>query len=204
MTDEFIEIDRGDTVWRFEREFLESNWTCLFGKGCKGILTEPAEELNQGCCSLGAHFGDGPAGQAESKEVLAYASMLTPENFQHFDQAHEADTPGMLAIYGDDGRTHTRLVDNACIFLNRPGFAGGEGCALHIAAIELTSHRRSGSHRCAGNCRCVSTGKKSMPTPRPQLFAAGPVPTGASTARRWRGAAPSDPTAARRIPAPSK
>lgn len=137
MTDEFIEIDRGDTVWRFEREFLESNWTCLFGNGCKGILTEPAEELNQGCCSLGAHFGDGPAGQAESKEVLAYASMLTPKNFQHFDQAHEADTPGMLAIYGDNGRTHTRLVDNACIFLNRPGFAGGEGCALHIAAIEF-------------------------------------------------------------------
>jgi hypothetical protein len=25
-------------------------------------------------------------------------------------------------------------VDGACIFLNRPGFAGGEGCALHLAA----------------------------------------------------------------------
>ena len=30
----------------------------------------------------------------------------------------------------------TRLVDDACIFLNRPGFAGGAGCALHIAALE--------------------------------------------------------------------
>ena len=55
---DFIEIVRDDTVWRFEREFLESNWTCLFGQGCKGILDRPAEELNQGCCSLGAHFGD--------------------------------------------------------------------------------------------------------------------------------------------------
>ena len=32
--------------------------------------------------------------------------------------------------------TVTRLVDDACIFLNRPGFAGGAGCALHIAALE--------------------------------------------------------------------
>jgi hypothetical protein len=30
----------------------------------------------------------------------------------------------------------TRLVDGACIFLNRPGFEGGPGCALHRAAIE--------------------------------------------------------------------
>ena len=38
----------------------------------------------------------------------------------------------------DDGEptTVTRLVDDACIFLNRPGFAGGAGCALHIAALE--------------------------------------------------------------------
>ena len=30
---------------------------------------------------------------------------------------------------------NTRLVDGACIFLNRPGFAGGEGCALHLQAV---------------------------------------------------------------------
>ena len=28
------------------------------------------------------------------------------------------------------------FVDDACIFLNRPGFEGGTGCALHIAALE--------------------------------------------------------------------
>jgi hypothetical protein len=35
-----------------------------------------------------------------------------------------------------DGATVTRLVDDACIFLNRPGFPGGAGCALHRAALE--------------------------------------------------------------------
>ena len=75
---DFIEIVRDDTVWRFEREFLESNWTCLFGQGCKGILDRPAEELNQGCCSLGAHFGDGPAGEAEAMNVDAYSVDARP------------------------------------------------------------------------------------------------------------------------------
>ena len=137
--DEFIEIDRGDTVWRFEREFLTSNWTCLYGNGCKGILTEPAEDLKQGCCSLGAHFGDGPAGQSEAMQVHAYSAMLTPQNFQYHHIAKESlpGDDGANGIFGDSERTHTRVVDGACIFLNRPGFEGGEGCALHIAALDF-------------------------------------------------------------------
>ena len=135
----FVEIVRAGTVWRFEREFLESNWTCLFGRGCKGILERDATELNQGCCSLGAHFGDGPAGEAEAMNVAAYAAMLTPEQFQFHAVANARPDPDDQAtgIFGNEERTHTRVVDGACIFLNRPGFAGGEGCALHIAAIEF-------------------------------------------------------------------
>ena len=136
MTDDVIEIERSDTVWRFEREFLESNWVCLFGNGCKGILPEPAAELNQGCCSLGAHFGDGPAGTEEAMTVAAYASVLDPEQWQHHDAAHADSTGGVIDIFRDDERSHTRVVDGACIFLNRPGFSGGEGCALHIAALD--------------------------------------------------------------------
>ena len=149
---EFVEIDDGDTTWRFERDFLTSNWTCLFGKGCKGILAEKAEELHQGCCSLGAHFGDGEPGQAEARQLSAYVALLTPQQWQY----HGIDT-----VYGDDERTHTRVVDGACVFLNRPGFAGGVGCALHLAAVEsdesptewktaacrLGTHRRIGSRR---------------------------------------------------------
>jgi hypothetical protein len=64
--------------------------------------------------------------------VGAYAAMLSPVQFQYHALANErAD-----GIYGDAERTHTRVVDGACIFLNRPGWPGGEGCALHIAALE--------------------------------------------------------------------
>jgi hypothetical protein len=137
--EQYVEIVRPETIWRFEREFLESNWTCLFGRGCKGILEHDASDLNQGCCSLGAHFGDGPGGQAEAMNVGAYAAMLAPEQFQFHDVARAAaatdDETGANGIFGDAERSHTRVVDGACIFLNRPGFAGGEGCALHIAAL---------------------------------------------------------------------
>jgi hypothetical protein len=139
--DAYIEITEPGTIWRFERAFLESNWTCLFGTGCKGILAVDATELNQGCCSLGAHFGDGPAGEAEAMNIDAYAAMLSPEQFQYHHIAHDATDAtadggdGPIGIFGDRARTHTRVVDGACIFLNRPGFAGGEGCALHIAAL---------------------------------------------------------------------
>lgn len=136
VADEWIEIQRPDTVWRFERAFLVSNWVCLFGNGCQGILTEPAAELGQGCCSLGAHFGDGPAGVAEAMNVAAYAALVGAEQWQYHAAGRERDASGAVTgIFNDVERTHTRVIDGACVFLNRPGFPGGEGCALHIAAL---------------------------------------------------------------------
>jgi hypothetical protein len=131
-SDEYVEIRRGAVTWRFERTFLESNWTCIFGHGCKGILPEPAEHLGQGCCSFGAHFGDGPAGEAEAMTVSAYAAMLGPDVFEHHAVAGDPESQG---IFADERRDRTRVVDGACIFLNRPGFPGGSGCALHLGAL---------------------------------------------------------------------
>ena len=34
----------------------------------------------------------------------------------------------------------TRIVDDACIFLNRPDFAAGPGCALHLHALNTGEH----------------------------------------------------------------
>jgi hypothetical protein len=129
--DDYVQVRRGTVTWRFERAFLESNWTCIFGRGCKGILDRPAEELGQGCCSLGAHFGDGPPGESEAMQISAMAAMLTPDLFQYHAAAND---PSSTGIFADERRQHTRVIDGACIFLNRPGFSGGAGCALHLAA----------------------------------------------------------------------
>lgn len=118
------EIDDGDgTTWRFEVSFLTSNWTCLWGRGCQGILDEPAD-LGQGCCSVGAELDED-----EAPNLSAMAAFLDPERFQFHAEAEAG------GVFRDDQRRATRVVDGACIFLNRPGFAGGEGCALHLAAL---------------------------------------------------------------------
>jgi hypothetical protein len=119
------EIVDGDVTWRFDRAFLTSNWTCIWGRGCKGILDEPAEHLNQGCCSIGAELAD----PEEAMTVSALAATLDTDLFQHHRAIDAND------VFSDDTRTNTKVVDGACIFLNRPGFVGGQGCALHLAAL---------------------------------------------------------------------
>lgn len=123
-------VDPVDGVrWRVDVDFLGSNWTCTWGRGCQGILDEPAEELQQGCCSVGAELLD----EDEARTVAALGLTLDPDRFQFHDAAM-AD--GVFADGLKGGRRATRIVEDACIFLNRPGFAGGAGCALHLGAMD--------------------------------------------------------------------
>ena len=120
-----------ERTWQFDVTFLTSRWTCIFGQGCQGVLTGPAPELVQGCCSYGAHFTDAD----DVARVEAAAATLTPEDWQFIDTGRtKAGKVKVLRVTGA-GETVTRQVDDACIFLNRPGFAGGAGCALHQAAL---------------------------------------------------------------------
>lgn len=121
-----MEIVDGETTWRFDATFLRSNWTCIWGRGCQGILDHPAPELQQGCCSIGADLDV----DEEAMTISALAATLQPEIFEHHAEAQDG------GIFADDTRLSTRVVDGACIFLNRPGFEGGAGCALHLAALE--------------------------------------------------------------------
>jgi hypothetical protein len=115
-------------TWVFDVTFLLSRWTCIFGHGCQGVLTGPAPELEQGCCSYGAHFTD----DDDVERVKAAAQTLTDEEWQF---AKSGRRRGVVKSQRDGTRI-TRMVEGACIFLNRPGFAGGAGCALHRAALE--------------------------------------------------------------------
>ena len=126
MDEELLEIDAGSTIWRFDADFLRSSWTCIWGRGCLGILAEPAEELGQGCCSVGAELGD----VDEARMISALGATLPAERFEHHGEAAAA------GVFSDETCTNTRVVDGACIFLNRPGFGGGAGCALHLAALD--------------------------------------------------------------------
>ena len=120
------EIRDGDVTWRFaDLDFLRSNWTCIWGRGCLGIHDVPAPELGDGCCSVGAVLD----GEDEAMAISALAATIADERFQHHAEARAG------GVFADEARGATRVVDGACIFLNRPGFAGGAGCALHLEAL---------------------------------------------------------------------
>ncbi|MEX2292520.1 MAG: hypothetical protein WD691_01930 [Acidimicrobiales bacterium] len=118
-----------ERTWMFDATFLASPWTCIYGRGCQGVLTGPAEEMEQGCCSYGAHFVD----EEDEAKTLAFAKRLTDEQWQFREVSQRRGGPTKV---NKAGEIKSRLVDNACIFLNRPGFEGGIGCALHKGALD--------------------------------------------------------------------
>jgi hypothetical protein len=120
-----------DQVFRCDLTWLTSRWTCIFGRGCQGIY---ADRPDDGCCTLGAHFSD----EEDEQRVGRAVDQLTAAGWQLERQGRaggwvEHESPEQVAEGELPGRK-TRVVDGACVFLNRPGFAGGEGCALHLLA----------------------------------------------------------------------
>ena len=126
---EFVDPLDSDNLYRCDLTWLTSRWTCIYGNGCQGIdRTKP----DDGCCVLGAHYAD----KADEKQTKKYAAMLTPETWQY----HATGTRKGISEKDEEGARKTRVVDGACVFLNRPGFAAGDGCALHGLALQQGKH----------------------------------------------------------------
>jgi hypothetical protein len=129
---EFADPADEEQVFRCDLTWLNSHWTCVFGRGCHGI--EPGRG-SDGCCTLGAHWSD----EDDEARVLEHARRLTDDAWQFRQRAVTPDgddlDPERISELGPDGERQTRRVDGACLFLNRPGFPGGEGCALHTLAL---------------------------------------------------------------------
>jgi len=127
---EWISFEHPDEerTYMFDVSYMLSNWMCIYGQGCLGIGEEAAPELMRGCCSFGAHFIDG----ADVDTVKKSSKRLTAKQWQFKEKARKKG----WSMVEKDGSIKTKIVDRACIFLNRPGFEGGVGCALHIAALE--------------------------------------------------------------------
>jgi hypothetical protein len=122
-----FEDEEEERTWVFDVTFLASNWTCIFGQGCLGVLTGPAPELVHGCCSYGAHLVD----KADARRVEKAAATLSPEEWQFHRQGHHKG----VIHRNKEGELVTRVVKGACVFLNRPDFPTGPGCALHQVAL---------------------------------------------------------------------
>ncbi|MBO0843591.1 MAG: hypothetical protein J2O46_10425, partial [Nocardioides sp.] len=133
---EFVNPDDPTEMMRCDLTWLTSSYSCIFGGGCQGIYTTSPD---MGCCALGAHFAD----QDDEDRVAREVDRLTPQMWEQH--------PGSRVRREDwtevdeEGARKTRVTDHggqeACVLANRPGFAGGGGCALHILAeTEGRSH----------------------------------------------------------------
>lgn len=118
--------DRGQR-FRCDLTWLTSSWTCIFGAGCQGIY---ADRPDDGCCTLGAHFTE----KADWKRVSSVVAELGEDEWQYHSVGTATGRRGDW-MEKEDGADKTRVVDGACIFLNRPGFPAGAGCALHQHAV---------------------------------------------------------------------
>ncbi|MFV2099702.1 hypothetical protein [Micromonospora sp. LOL_024] len=119
---------RADLTW------LLSRWTCIFGKGCHGII---AGRVTDGCCSHGAFFTDSD----DEKRVRAAAKRLTPATWQHFQRGAKNWTADDTVDGTNPARrTATQGEDGPCVFLNDADFPGGGGCALHAQALRDGAH----------------------------------------------------------------
>ena len=121
--------DPADAGQRFRCDitWLTSRWTCIFGSGCEGIY---AERPDDGCCTLGAHFSD----DDDLARVAAVVEQLGEDEWQLRPDRRNPAKVSHWTELEDDARK-TKVVDGACIFLNRPGFPAAAGCALHPHAV---------------------------------------------------------------------
>ena len=151
--------------------FLTSNHGCIYVPGARSVFTESHPEYEHGCCTYGAHFVDKEDRQSIRKQI----ERLEPE-WELADRAKEMGGP---IFKNDDGEWVTQTVDDACIFLNRPGFEHGAGCALHPGCGPSAANVRStGSPTCAGKCRSASTSTPTTMGTPPSFCESGSAATG--------------------------
>src|SRR5258706_14159316 len=79
---EFVDPDDANHLIHADLTWLLSNWTCIYGRGCHGIIGGRGEE---GCCSDGAFFTD----EDDQERVRAAAKKLTPEDWQYYPWGFE-------------------------------------------------------------------------------------------------------------------
>ena len=128
---EFVDPEDSAQIFKCDLTWLTSRWMCIFGQGCRGIY---AGRPDDGCCTLGAHFSDSD----DEKRVRKFVKLLDREQWQFFDVGTR--TRNAWVDTDDEGDRKTAVHEGACIFLNRPGFPAGEGCALHALALRLDRH----------------------------------------------------------------
>ncbi|MCV7126256.1 MULTISPECIES: hypothetical protein [Mycolicibacterium] len=128
---EFYDPDNPEHLIAADMTWLLSRWTCVFGTpACKGTVEDRPDD---GCCSHGAFLSD----DDDRAQLDDAVKLLTDEDWQFRDKGLGRKGYLELDEYDDKPNWRTRKYKGACIFLNRPGWPKGIGCALHQKALAI-------------------------------------------------------------------
>lgn len=133
---EFANPENPEHLIQVDLTWLESHYFCGFGSGlCQGI-----EDAEVGCCTHGAFLVD----DADREQLRDAVERMPARYWQHRVATDpEEDLEPYLVwdeLDNEDGEPEpalkTALVNGACIFANREGWATGAGCAIHQWAVD--------------------------------------------------------------------
>ena len=133
-------------VFSIDLTWVESHWNCTFGTAaCPGINDETPDI---GCCTHGAYMAD----EQDRDQLYDAVAEMPAKYWQNrpagLEEFLEDDDPAQLdpwlvwdELDDEDGNPEpalkTKVIDGACIFANRAGWATGTGCALHQWAVDV-------------------------------------------------------------------
>mgnify|MGYP006268166039 FL=1 len=130
---EFVDPDDEKQIYKCDLTWLTSNWTCIYGNGCKGVFKD---QPYGGCCTEGAMYSD----EADEARVIEAAKRLTPDMWQFYNDARDKNGKLNISEVDEDKERKTRTINESCIFLNRKGESAEFGCVLHHLALKEGSH----------------------------------------------------------------
>lgn len=127
---EFYDPDNPEHLIAADLTWLLSRWACIRHTRLPGHRRGPAKRrLLFARCVPVRRRRPHPVGrrgaQADRRRLAVPGKGLRRKGYLELDE-HDGQP-----------QHRTRKHKGACIFLNRPGFAGGAGCALHSKALKL-------------------------------------------------------------------
>jgi hypothetical protein len=115
-------------VYQVNLSFFLSNYHCIFGAGCPGLMNRYSQAEDMGCCERGVTF----TSDEDFEHVEAMVEQLTADDADNLN--HIRSNGWYQSLHGNPYKTK-KLHDN-CIFSNRgTGPTGKIGCAFHHLAL---------------------------------------------------------------------
>jgi hypothetical protein len=125
--------DDPEHQFRVNVSFMLSNYECIWGRGCHGLLNR-AVQPDVACCERGVTFMD----DDDFAHVSEMVSELTAEDSDHIGHIR---TRGWYQSSSSGRPYKTRKLAGGCIFSNRTGGPTGKpGCAFHHLAARTGRH----------------------------------------------------------------